>query len=159
MNMPVELGLVLRLDTPIRQMLLRKAVIPDRGPRLSDEFRRQAVDLCRSHSGATVRGIADDLGIERGTLRHWLDAFGTAKTTATASLTRGPLKPAAADTVVRRGAPEREVPGSGPGGAATTRPRSWSPKPILRRADEYFAGERLVDGFQCVTVHQGAPSR
>ena len=48
----------------------------------SDEFRRQAVDLYESTPGATVRGIADDLGIERGTLRHWLDAYGTGKKTA-----------------------------------------------------------------------------
>ena len=32
----------------------------------SDEFRRQAVDLYESTPGATVRGISDDLGIERG---------------------------------------------------------------------------------------------
>jgi transposase len=34
----------------------------------SDEFRRQAVDLYESTLGATLRGIADDLGISRGTL-------------------------------------------------------------------------------------------
>ena len=39
-----------------------------------------------------MRGIADDLGIERGTLRHWLDAFGTGKKTAAdGTLTRSPL--------------------------------------------------------------------
>ena len=48
----------------------------------SDEFRRQAVDLYESTPGATVRNIADDLGVERGTLRHWLDLFGTGKKTA-----------------------------------------------------------------------------
>ena len=31
----------------------------------SDEFRRQAVDLYESTPGATVRGIADDLGWDR----------------------------------------------------------------------------------------------
>ena len=36
----------------------------------SEEFRRQAVDLYESTPGATVRGIAEDLGIVRGTLRH-----------------------------------------------------------------------------------------
>jgi transposase len=41
----------------------------------SEEFRRQAVDLY-------VRGIAEDLGVERGTLRHWLDLYGTGKKTA-----------------------------------------------------------------------------
>ena len=48
----------------------------------SEEFRRQAVDLYESTPGATVRGIADDLGIERGTLRHWLQLHGTGKKTA-----------------------------------------------------------------------------
>ncbi len=43
----------------------------------SEEFRRQAVDLYESTPGATVRGIAADLGIVRGTLRQWLDAYGT----------------------------------------------------------------------------------
>jgi transposase len=48
----------------------------------SDEFRRQAVDLYESTPGATVRGIAEDLGrVERGTLRHWLDLYGTGKKT------------------------------------------------------------------------------
>jgi transposase len=47
----------------------------------SEEFRRQAVDLYESTPGATVRGIAEDLGIVWGTLRHWLDAYGTGKRT------------------------------------------------------------------------------
>ena len=60
----------------------------------SEEFRRQAVDLYESTPGATVRGIADDLGVERGTLRHWLDQFGTGKKIAAdGTTTRSPLKP------------------------------------------------------------------
>ena len=43
----------------------------------SDEFRRQAVDLYETSPGATVRSIAEDLGIVRGTLRHWLEVHGT----------------------------------------------------------------------------------
>ena len=39
----------------------------------SEEFRQQAVDLYESTPGATVRGIAEDLGIVRGTLRQWLE--------------------------------------------------------------------------------------
>lgn len=59
----------------------------------SEEFRRQAVDLYESTPGATVRGIAEDLGIERGTLRHWLEAFGTGKKTAAdGSPTASPLR-------------------------------------------------------------------
>jgi len=60
----------------------------------SEEFRRQAVDLYESTPGATVRGIAEDLGIVRGTLRHWLDVHRTGKKTATdGTLTSSPLQP------------------------------------------------------------------
>src|SRR5215207_2469895 len=38
----------------------------------SEEFRRQAVELYRSTPGATLRGIATDLGITRGTLATWV---------------------------------------------------------------------------------------
>ena len=48
-----------------------------RGRTISEEFRRQAVDLYESTPGATVRGIAADLGVVRGTLRQWLEAYGT----------------------------------------------------------------------------------
>lgn len=38
----------------------------------SEEFRRQAVELYETTPGATVRQIADDLVIVRGTLTLWL---------------------------------------------------------------------------------------
>ena len=66
----------------------------------SDEFRRQAVDLYESTPGATVRSIAEDLGIQRGTLRHWLEVYGTGKkTAANGTLTSSPLKPTSATSV------------------------------------------------------------
>ena len=69
----------------------------------SEEFRRQAVDLYESTPGATVRGIADDLGIVRGTLRHWLDAYGTGKKTAAdGTADHQPAASPAADAGVRR---------------------------------------------------------
>lgn len=59
----------------------------------SDEFRRQAVELYESSPGATVRGIAEDLGIERSTLRTWLDQLGTGrKTAADGTAATSPLK-------------------------------------------------------------------
>ena len=59
----------------------------------SDEFRRQAVDLYESTPGATLRGIAEDLGISRGTLADWVKTFGTGSTTApTALQPAGPLR-------------------------------------------------------------------
>jgi transposase len=42
---------------------------------LTQEVRRQAVDLCRSTPGATLRGVAADLGISRHTLQVWLHAL------------------------------------------------------------------------------------
>jgi transposase len=42
----------------------------------SEEFRRDAVELYRSTPGATVVGIAADLGIMDATLSGWLKAAG-----------------------------------------------------------------------------------
>lgn len=36
------------------------------------EFRAEAIALCRSRPGATVAQVADDLGINRETLRSWI---------------------------------------------------------------------------------------
>ena len=44
----------------------------------SEEFRRDAVELYRSTPGATVVGIAGDLGIMDSTLSAWLKAAGVA---------------------------------------------------------------------------------
>jgi transposase len=114
----------------------------------SDEFRRQAVDLYESTPGATVRGIADDLGVERGTLRHWLALFGTGKKTAAdGTLIRSPLKPGQLaragvgaredetpeQTIDRLHARVRELE------AETT--KLSTEREILRSAAKYFAGE------------------
>lgn len=48
----------------------------------SEGFCRQAVDLYESTPGTRVRGIAEDLGVVRGTLRGWLEVYGTRKKTA-----------------------------------------------------------------------------
>ena len=114
----------------------------------SEEFRRQAVDLYESTPGATVRGIADDLGVERGTLRHWLDLYGTGKKTAAdGTLTSTPLQ----------SKPPLAVAPSGPGGETpeqriarleaenaalrTETTKLTTEREILQRAAKYFAGE------------------
>ena len=108
----------------------------------TDEFRRQAVDLYRSTPGATLRGIAADLGISRHTLHEWVRAqtapastTGAATSGATAGAGRTPAgRGAGAPTraAVARGRAGRVAgAGSGAGDARTTsswpsRP-SWSP--------------------------------
>jgi transposase len=113
----------------------------------SDEFRRQAVDLYESAPGATVRGIADDLGVERGTLRHWLDVYGTGKKTAAdGTLTTSPLKPqqpapsvsAARDETAEQRIVRLEARVSELEAEAT---KLTTEREILRSAAKYFAGE------------------
>jgi transposase len=56
----------------------------------TDEFRRRAVDLYESTPGATLKGIAADLGVSRGALKEWVDKLGSGTTT-----TGSPVAPAA----------------------------------------------------------------
>ncbi|WP_226359102.1 IS3 family transposase [Pseudonocardia sp. ICBG601] len=127
----------------------------------TDEFRRQAVDLYESTPGATVRGIADDLGIARGTLRDWLTIHGTGnKTAADGSSCPSPVQPM------------RTTPGSGLGGEEPPRQKIarlearvreleisekklTAEREILQRAAKYFAGgDALVTRFQFVADHR-----
>jgi transposase len=55
----------------------------------TDDFRRQAVDLYRSTPGATLRGIAADLGISRHTLHEWVRAQTATAGTADADAMAG----------------------------------------------------------------------
>ena len=89
----------------------------------SEEFRRQAVDLYESTPGATVRGIAEDLGIVRGTLRGWLEVYGTGKKTAAdGTLTSSPLQ--AKTSAASSSAPT----------ASTSRSNWFSPAAPMRRS-------------------------
>jgi transposase len=112
----------------------------------SEEFRRQAVDLYESTPGATLQGIAAGLGVVRGTLRHWVDLYGTGKTTAadrttTTSPTRAVSGGAPPPTRPER--PEQEL------ARLRARVRELevettklaTEREILQRAAKYFAGE------------------
>ena len=113
----------------------------------SEEFRRQAVDLYESTPGATVRGIAEDLGIVRGTLRHWLEVYGTGKKTAVdGTLTSSPLqskKSPASSSASTDETPEQKI------ARLETRvnelenetTKLTTEREILQRAAKYFAGE------------------
>jgi transposase len=112
----------------------------------SEEFQRQAVDLYESTPGATLRGIAADLGIVRGTLSHWVDLYGTGKTTApdgtptirSASGYRGGSRaPTGPET------PEQKMARLEAENAAlrAERTKLATEREILRAAAKYFAGE------------------
>ncbi len=69
----------------------------------SDEFRRQAVDLYESTPDATLKGIAADLGVSRGTLADWVKTFGTGSTTTLPpERTTSSIKPAGTETAAVR---------------------------------------------------------
>jgi transposase len=106
----------------------------------TDEFRRQAVDLYESTEGATLRGIAGDLGIARGTLAQWVGALGTGTTTAatdsstTPSTTSPPGRAESqAAKLARLEARVREL--------EAEKVKLSTEREILRSAAKYFAGE------------------
>ncbi len=118
----------------------------------SEEFRRQAVDLYESTPGATVRSIAEDLGIVRGTLRHWLEVHGTGKKTAPdGTQTRSPLKPTSLNSASSPGSPPDGVDETPEQRIARLEGRVvelenettklTTEREILRQAAKYFAGE------------------
>jgi transposase len=101
--------------------------------------------LYESTPGATLKGIAADLGIVRGTLRHWVDLYGTGKTTAADGTTSirpmraggggapvaGPETPEQELSRLRARVRELEV--------ETT--KLTTEREIPQRAAKYFAGE------------------
>ena len=115
----------------------------------SDEFRRQAVELYESTPGATVKGIAADLGIERTTLRLWLDRHGSGpRTTADGTTTRDPRSgrdrtPNRAAAPGRDETPEQRLARLEAENKAlrAEKTKLETEREILRQAAKYFAGE------------------
>ena len=106
----------------------------------TDEFRRQAVDLYESTPGATLKAIAEDLGIVRGTLAKWVDALGTGTTTGSTgslptptSLSSGPRPESQLAKIARLEARVREL--------EADKTKLSTEREILRSAAKYFAGE------------------
>ena len=114
----------------------------------TEDFRRQAVDLYESTEGATLPGIASDLGIARGTLADWVATLGSGTKTATSSSPATSTGPSAspgagrsdggrvessAAKLARLEARVRELE------AETT--KLATEREILRSAAKYFAGE------------------
>jgi transposase len=87
------------------------------------QFKADAVALYRSRPGATIASIADDLGINRETLRSWVRADDRQRGTGR------PAEPVAG-----------RVPASVEDENAGLR-RLEEERDILRKAARYFAGE------------------
>lgn len=100
----------------------------------TDEFRQRAVDLYESTPGATLKGIAADLGISRGALREWALKHGSGATTA--SVTSTPAAGRAesqAAKIIRLEAENARL--------EAERVKLETERDILRQAAKYFAGE------------------
>jgi transposase len=91
------------------------------------EFKADAIALYRSRPGATIAQVADDLGINRETLRSWIRIDDQRR-----GGQAGPARPAA----VVAGSVEEE------NAALRRRVRELEEeRDILRKAARYFAGE------------------
>jgi transposase len=100
----------------------------------TDEFRRRAVDLYESTPGATLEGIAVDLGISRGALKEWVDKLGSG-TTASGGVAV-PVGPRSESQAARVAQLEAE------NSALRAEARKLeTERDILRQAAKYFAGE------------------
>lgn len=98
----------------------------------SAEFRRDAVELYRVTDGATIAGIAADLGISYVTLSTWVKAAGVPVRGARGPAPAPPLDDGD-DEVARLRARVAEL-------EANERTLSTE-RDILRAAAKYFAGE------------------
>jgi transposase len=94
------------------------------------QFKADAVALYRSRPGATIAQIADDLGINRETLRSWVRADDQRRGTGASGRVRAAEAPAAPASVEDENAELRR------------RVRELEEeRDILRKAARYFAGE------------------
>ncbi|MEV0291919.1 IS3 family transposase [Kribbella sp. NPDC050820] len=124
----------------------------------SEEFRRQAVDLFESTPGATLKGIAADLGVERATLKRWVDLYGTGrktaadgKTTSTSTGSSAQADPVRAESpAVKIARLEAEL-----AALRAEKTKLTTEREILRSAAKYFGrGDELVSRFQFVADHR-----
>ncbi|ADG78286.1 Transposase IS3/IS911 family protein OS=Tsukamurella paurometabola (strain ATCC 8368 / DSM 20162 /CCUG 35730 / CIP 100753 / JCM 10117 / KCTC 9821 / NBRC 16120/ NCIMB 702349 / NCTC 13040) OX=521096 GN=Tpau_1667 PE=4 SV=1 [Tsukamurella paurometabola] len=100
----------------------------------TDEFRCRAVDLYESTPGATLQGIAADLGVPRGSLKGWVDKLGSGTRTASA---------AAGVSVGRRESQAARITRleAENGVLRVEQAKLAEERDILRQAAKYFAGE------------------
>jgi transposase len=90
------------------------------------EFRAEAVALYRSRPGATIKSVADDLGVNSETLRNWIRVDDRRRTGARSTTAAVPpsSSPENENAALRRRIRELE-----------------EERDILRKAAKYFATE------------------
>lgn len=93
------------------------------------QFKADAVALYRSRPGATIAQIADDLGINRETLRSWIRIDDQQRGASPTSRPGGPPTPDAGSVEAENAALRRRV------------RELEEERDILRKAARYFAGE------------------
>ena len=100
----------------------------------TDEFRRRAVDLYESTPGATLKGIAADLGVSRGALKEWVGKHRSGTTTAGMASTPAPGRAESQAAKIVRLETELAV-------SRAQQAKLETERDILRQAAKYFAGE------------------
>lgn len=91
------------------------------------EFKAEAVALYRSRPGATIKSVADDLGVNSETLRNWIrldDGRRTGSPATTGAAPAASASPDSENAALRKRIRELE-----------------EERDILRKAARYFAGE------------------
>lgn len=100
----------------------------------TDEFRQRAVDLYESTPGATLKGIAADLGISRGALKEWVGKHGSGATTAGMGLMPAAGRAESPTAKILRLEVENAR-------LEAEKLKLETERDILRQAAKYFAGE------------------
>ncbi|NGZ69252.1 transposase [Vibrio aestuarianus] len=100
----------------------------------SMEFRQQAVDLYETTPGATLKQIAGELGVSRGTLSLWVKDLGNGVRSGEEPVTVKPTVGESTATRIARLEAENAR-------LRADKARVETERDILRKAAKYFAGE------------------
>jgi transposase len=109
----------------------------------SPEFKADAVALYLSDAGYTLAGVAQDLGVSRGTLRDWVRAERARHGGEDSMNTRTMKEPAAVSEPTREEELEAEIAALRAELKQVRKENTTlaTERDILRKATKYFAGE------------------